>query len=164
MFISFRSLYAHLPYHKTVLQRLPLFCKSHTNLASSENLHRRTGICLPGGGGRGGEPFAPKNLTSCPNSTKQSKVTRVIRCTNNGLHMKWIFLFFFDIWIYIWVKNTLKLKRNSCLFHFEGRRYQWCGPCHCWHQSWDMPFRAAEVSFQSAQRTEWSLCWTRSSR
>ena len=37
MFISFRSLYEHLPYHKTVLQRLPLFCKIHTNLASSEN-------------------------------------------------------------------------------------------------------------------------------
>ena len=28
MFISFRSLYAHLPYHKTVLQRLPLFRKN----------------------------------------------------------------------------------------------------------------------------------------
>ena len=38
LFISLRSLYAHLPYHKTVLQRLPLFCKIHTNSASSENL------------------------------------------------------------------------------------------------------------------------------
>ena len=38
VFISLRSLYAHLPYHKTVLQRLPLFCKIHTNSASSENL------------------------------------------------------------------------------------------------------------------------------
>ena len=38
VFVSFFSLYAHLPYHKTVLQRLPLFCKIHTNSASSENL------------------------------------------------------------------------------------------------------------------------------
>ena len=38
VFISFRSLYAHLSYHKTILQRLLLFCKIHTNSASSENL------------------------------------------------------------------------------------------------------------------------------
>ena len=38
VFISLRSLYAHLPYHKTVLQRLPLFCKIHMNSTSSENL------------------------------------------------------------------------------------------------------------------------------
>ena len=39
VFISFRSLYVHLPYHKTVLRRLPLFCKIHTNSASCENLY-----------------------------------------------------------------------------------------------------------------------------
>ena len=30
---------------------------------------------------------------------------------------------------------------NSCLWHFECRKYQWYDPCHCWPQSLHMPFQ-----------------------
>ena len=39
--------------------------------------------------GGGGEPFAQKNSHKLPKFLRNSrKETRVIRCTNNGLHMK----------------------------------------------------------------------------
>ena len=98
--------------------------------------HRRTdNFCLAGG-----KPFAQEILARFPIFLRNSRnETRVIRCTNNGLHMKWKYSY---IWIcHMSSKNTLKLKRNSCLFHFDGRRYQWYDPCDCWLQIWPMPFK-----------------------
>ena len=97
-------------------------------------------FCLGGGisvraffarGGGGRWTICPKNSLKLPKLLRNSrKETRVIRCTDNGLHMKWKY---FYVWMYhMSPKNTLKLKRNSCLFHFDGRRYQWHDPCHCW--------------------------------
>ena len=73
------------------------------------------------------------------------------------------------------IKVIKHVKRNSYLGHFDGQRYQWYDPCHCWLQSSMLisamnitdtllPHGVAQVSFQSAQRTEWSFCWTRCSR
>ena len=96
--------------------------------------HRRTdNFCL---GSRW--TICPRNSCKIPKLLRNSRnETRVIRCTNNGLHMKWKYSY---IWIYhMSSKNTLRLKSNSCLFHFDGRRYQWYDPCHCWLQSWHIP-------------------------
>lgn len=41
---------------------------------------------------------------------------------------------------------TKQIKRwNSCLCHFDGRRYQWYDPCHYWLQSWHMPFNVSAM-------------------
>ena len=114
---------------------IELFKDKHV-ISSTSDTSVRAFFAREGGGGN----HLPKNFLQVAQILRNSrKEARVIRCTNNGLHMKWNF--FFDIWIYMWIKKTLKLKRNSCLFHFDGRRYQWCGPCHCWQQSWHMPFQ-----------------------
>ena len=58
------------------------------------------------------------------------------------------------------IKHVLK---EIAVCHFEGRRYQWYDPCHCWPKSW-LPHGAAEVTFKSAQRSEWSFYRTKCSK
>ena len=61
---------------------LPLFTEIEKNNCFS---HRRTGIFLPGGAVN----HLPKKFLQVAQILRNSrKETRVIRCTNNGLHMK----------------------------------------------------------------------------
>ena len=39
------------------------------------------------------------------------------------------------IFLYMNLSYELIKHVNCCLCHFDGRRYQWYDPCHCWLQS-----------------------------
>ena len=114
--------------------------------------HKRTGIFCQGVWWT----ICPKISFKLPKFLWNSwKETRVIRCTDNGLHMKWKYSY---IWIYhMSSKNTLKLKRNrvvKCPFNVNK----------CNAADMLLPHSTVELSFQSAHYTEWLLCWTRCSR
>ena len=121
--------------------------------------HRRTGIFLPGGAVN----HLPKKCLQVAQILRNSrKETGVLRCTNNGLHMKWNF---FHIWIYIWVKNTFNLKEiavssistagdiNDAVHVMADNRVGIC-PFNVNKSNVAdtlLPHGAAEVSFQSAR-------------
>ena len=100
--------------------------------------HKRTGIFCQGVWWT----ICPKISFKLPKFLWNSwKETRVIRCTDNGLHMKWKY---FYVWIYhMSPKNTLKLKEIAVgVWLFNAMLLTRCCP---------MVLRA-EVSFHSAQR------------
>ena len=83
--------------------------------------HRRTGNFLPGGGGGGGGNYLPPKFSPVAQIfTKQSmQQHRPTYEEKVFLHMNLS---------YELIKHV---KRNSCLCHFDGRRYQWYDPYIC---------------------------------
>ena len=126
---------------------------------------------------RGTVNHLPTNSYKLPKFLRYSrKETRIIRCTNNSVQWSENILTYEFI---IWAQKTLQnLKEiavssistgedvNDTIQVIVDYRVGICpfnvGKCNVADTL--LPHGATEVSFQLAQCTKWSLCWTRCSR
>ena len=126
---------------------------------------------------RGTVNHLPKNSYKLPKFLRYSrKETRIIRCTNNSVHMKWKYSY---IWIYHMSSKTLQNLKEiavssistgedvndaiQVIVDYRVGIYPFnVGKCNVADTL--LPHGATEVSFQLAQCTKWLLCWTRCSR
>ena len=100
--------------------------------------YRRTGRLREVGGGWALNNLLKKFSQFSECSRNSRKETRVIRCTNIGLHMKWKYSY---IWTWIYHMGSWNTLKENSICHFDGGRYHWDDLCHCWLQSRHMSFQ-----------------------
>ena len=111
--------------------------------------------------GSDGESFAQKFSQVAQFFTKQAK--------RNAGHMMGKHRPTYEVHLFLHMNLSYEfmkhVKRNSCLFHFDGQRYLWCDLCHCCLQSWHIPNKCDVKVFNlydplNDRSAEYMLKWT----